>query len=180
MALPWHVSVSILLAGALVAVAVYLRPSASPEPTERFPTSPMAERDRRRGWDDEPAPEPARPVVGGAELANSEVSPLGVPSTPQERTELQKNAGEAFERIRNRVRSDCWDKLPDDPEAPDELNLTLRLSYDADGKVLMSGIHDPPEGYSVDLDDCLGPLIHGLDVPAPGSNGSVELHVTIP
>jgi hypothetical protein len=199
--LPWHTSVSILVAGALVAGAIYLalRTSPVPEPTtaattepaarpDPFATSPMAERDRQRRWDDEPTPEPAPPggsrsekVVSEAERAMAVAPPLDVPSIPQEQTErLQQDAGEAFEGIRNRVRSDCWDKLPDDPEAPDEVNLMLSLSYGADGKVIASGISENREGYRAGLATCLGPLIHGLDVAAPGSNLSIELPVTIP
>jgi hypothetical protein len=199
--LPWHTSVSILVAGALVAGAVYLalRTSPAPEPTtaattkpaarpvDPFATSPMAERDRQRRWDDEPDPEPAPPggsrneKVVEAELGMAVAQPLGVPSVPQEVTErLQKDAGEAFEGIRNRVRSDCWDKLPDDPEAPDEVTMMLSLSYGADGRVIASGVSEFPESSRAGLAHCLRPLIHGLDVPAPGSNLSVELSVTIP
>lgn len=203
--LPWHTSVSILVAGALVAGAVYLalRTSPAPEPTtaatteraarpvDPFGTSPMAERDRQRRWDDEPEPEPepASPagsrgerVVSEAELAMAVAPPLlGVPSTPQERTErLQRDAGEAFEGIRKRVRSDCWDTLPDDPEAPDEVDMVLSLSYGADGKVLASGIQESREKNRPGVAACLGSLVHELDVPAPGSNLSIELSVTIP
>jgi hypothetical protein len=200
--LPWHISVSILVAGGLVAGAVYLalRPSASLEPrgrsatqptarpAEGFASSPMAERDRRRGWDDDPEPEPepagdsrGEKPVGEEQLAMAVAAPLGVPALPQELTErLQKDAGAAFEGIRHRVRSDCWDTLPDDPQAPDEVNLMLSLSYGADGKLLASGINESREGYRAGLSTCLGPLIQGLDVPAPGSNLSVELSVTIP
>jgi hypothetical protein len=224
MALPWHTSVSILVAGGLVAGAVYLalRPSPAPEPptsaatepaarpTDWFATSPMAERDRQRRWDDEPTPEsePAPPGgsrgdkekkdVSEAERAMAVAPPLvGVPSTPQEVVErLQQDAGKAFEDIRKRVRSDCWDTLPDDPEAPDEVKMMLSLSYGADGRVIASGINESrDEGdraagpravspramtRSSTLAACLGPLVHGLDVPAPGSNLSVELSVTIP
>jgi hypothetical protein len=221
MALPWHTSVSILVAGGLVAGAVYLalRPSAAPEPTaattkraaqpvDPFATSPMAERDRQRGWDDQPTTDlaPAPPgrsrgekekkVGSEAEQAMAVAPPLvGVPSTPQEVAErLQQDAGKAFEGIRERVRSDCWDTLPDDPEAPDEVTMMLSLSYGADGRVIASGITEPREGNregnragspraaarSSALAACLDPLIHGLDVPAPGSNLAVELHVTIP
>ena len=203
MALPWHTSVSILVAGSLVAGAVYLalRPSASPEPTgsaaepaarpdDRFANSPMAERDRQRGWDDEPTPipTPAVPVgsrsekpVSEADLAMAVAPPLGVPSTSQELAErLQQDAGEAFEGIRKRVRSDCWDALPDDPEAPDEVDVLLSLSYGADGKLLSSGINENRENNRAGLAACLGPLIKDLDVPAPGSNLSIQLSVTIP
>jgi hypothetical protein len=202
--LPWHTSVSILVAGGLVAGAVYLalRPSPSPEPSagavtepaaqsaERFAISPMAERDRQRRWDDEPDDEP-EPAPGGgtrseepvseAELAMAEALPLGVPSAPQElAAHLQKDAGEAFEGIRKRVRSDCWDALPDDPEAPDEVDVVLSLSYGADGKLLASGVSEDRENNRAGLAACLGPLVHELDVPAPGSNLSIELSVTIP
>jgi hypothetical protein len=203
--LPWHTSVSILVAGGLVAGAVYLalRPSPSPEPTtaaatkpaarsvDWFASSPMAERDRQRGWDDEPeddAPEPAPTGAGSrsetpseAEQAMAVAPPLGVPAVPQELSErLQQDAGEAFEGIRKRVRSDCWDALPDDPEAPDEVDVVLSLSYGANGKVIASGISENRESSRAGLATCLGPLVHELDVPAPGSNLSIELSVTIP
>lgn len=202
--LPWHTSVSILVAGGLVAGAVYLalRPSASPEPSgsvatepaarpaDQFAISPMAERDRQRRWDDESESEsePAVPgsrsekPVSDAELAMAVAPPLlGVPSGPQELAErLQQDAGEAFEGIRKRVRSDCWDALPDDPEAPDEVAVVLSLSYGADGKLLASGVSEDREINRPGLAACLGPLVHELDVPAPGSNLSIELSVTIP
>jgi hypothetical protein len=202
--LSWHTSVSILIAGSLVAGAVYfaLRPSAPPAPSggaatepaarsaQGFAISPMAERDRQRGWDDEsePAPEPApsggsrsEAPVSEAELAMAVAPPLGVPSAPQElAARLQQDAGEAFEGIRNRVRSDCWDALPDDPEAPDEVDVVLSLSYGADGKLLASGVSESREINRPGLTACLGPLVHELDVPAPGSNLSIELSVTIP
>lgn len=203
--LPWHTSVSILVAGGLVAGAVYLalRPSASREqpestateraaarPTDPFAISPMAERDRRRGWDDEPdesTPTPApgtrgEKPIGEAELAMAVAPPLsGAPSTPRELVErVQRDAAEAFEGIRTRVRSDCWDALPDDPEAPEQVSVLLSLSYGADGKVIASGISENREQHRDGLAACLGPLVHGLEVPAPGTNLSIEVNVTIP
>lgn len=201
---PWHTSVSILVAGGLVAGAVYLalRPSASPEPPgseatepaarpdERLANSPMAERDRQRRWDDAPTPTPGPAPAGGsrsekpvseAEMAMAVAPSLGVPAAPQELAErLQQDAGEAFEGIRKRVRSDCWDALPDDPQAPDEVDVVLSLSYGADGKLLASGISENRENNRAGLAACLGPLVQELDVPAPGSNLSIELRVTIP
>jgi hypothetical protein len=204
--LPWHTSVSILVAGGMVAGAVYLalRPSTSPTPSEDrapkaaarpdegFASSLMAERDRQRRWDDapesesesEPAPSGegrSEKPVSEAELAMAVAAPLDGPSTPEELTErLQQDAGEAFEGIRKRVRSDCWDTLPDDPEAPDEVDVVLSLSYAADGKLLASGINESRAGYRAGLSACLAPLVQELDVPAPGSNQSIELRVTIP
>jgi hypothetical protein len=203
--LPWHTSVSILVAGALVAGAVYfaLRPSPAPEPTTEvaqkpaarpvdwFASSPMDERDRQRRWDDEPEPElTPEPLdesrgekpVSEAERAMAVASPLlGVPAVPQEQAaRLQRDAAEAFEGLRNRVRSDCWDALPDDPEAPDEVDVVLSLSYSADGNVIASGISESREKNRAGVAACLAPFIRELDVPAPGSNLSIELSVTIP
>ncbi|MFO7563443.1 MAG: hypothetical protein R6X02_12430 [Enhygromyxa sp.] len=107
--------------------------------------------------------------------------PLGVTAAPQGLDEkVQQDATEAFDDIRGRVRTECWDALPNDPEAPDAVNVVLSLSYGADGKLLASGISEDREASRKGLVKCLRPLIHELDVPAPGHNLSVELQVTIP
>lgn len=207
--LPWHTSVSILVAGGLVAGAIYLalRPSTSSQTTAGSPTeptvrkgdrsaaiSPMAERDRQRHWDalaqaeeDEPAtprdPEVPRSAdaISEADRAMAVAPPLPGSPTPHNLTErVQRDASEAFDGIRKRVRADCWDTLPDDPDAPEAVNVTLSLSYGADGKLLASGISESRESHRPGLAACLGPLIQELEVPAPGSNLSIELSVAIP
>ena len=158
----------------------------------------MAERDRRRRWDalgepegnDAPAPappddpEPPRDEdrVSEAERALAVAPPLlGMPAVPRALSErVQRDAREAFEGIRGRVRADCWEAQPGEPEAPDAVDVVLSLSYDAEGTVIASGITEDREHSREGLAACLGPLVHELEVPAPGSHLSVELRVELP
>lgn len=208
---PWHTSASIVLAGAFVAIAIYLglRERAAPTDAGTASAQPMAnargvktgtpilERDRR--GHDEPGPS-ERPDARGSSAASASTPPIdrqrsseadratavapplgGMPPVAPALVErVQRDARDAFDGIRDQVRSRCWDALPDDPDAPEAVEVVLSLSFDPHGAVLASGITDDREQHRPGLAACLGPLVHGLSVPAPKSHLSVEVRVEVP
>lgn len=206
----WSVPLSILAGSVIVSLGLYfgLRPAAPPmeevrsagdrsastRPADpRAAESPFAERDRRRALADEeldavratsPPTEESRrddPVPSEAEQAMAIASPL--PSLPHPTglaAQAEKDAADAFEAIRADVRDECWNTLPEDPAAPGSVPVDLSLSYDAEGNVLASGVSEDREARRDGLADCLGPLVHGLRIPPPGQNTSVQVRVTMP
>lgn len=169
------------------------RPANARAGDRRAAEPPFTQRDRRRALDDDdddgtdeipaPAPDDRRReeyVPSEAEQAMAIASPLpSVPQPPGLATQVEKDSAEAFEAVRSEAR-ECWNALPDDPEAPSSVALDLSLSYDAEGNVIASGVSEDREARRDGLAQCLGPIVHGMHIPAPGANTSVQVRVTVP
>ena len=202
----WHTPAAVLVAGAMVAVAVYLAlrtapsqrepPSAVPrdaaprvdpprEPPRRSQPHDHAPATRQDEGKAEPVAPPSAARVGdervpAAERAMAVAGPLAMPPVDAAVSRrVAQDARAAFETLRPTVRAACWDSTAG-PEAPDRVALTLSLSYDASGSVIASGVAESREASRPGLAACLGPLVHALEVSAPGSNVSIELGVTLP
>ena len=93
---------------------------------------------------------------------------------------VHRDISEAFEQIRHRVRRECWDDLPDDPDAPDQVGLTLSVSVSAEGEMIASGVEEERGRSRKGLARCLGPLVHALEIPPPGQNVSTTIRVEVP
>lgn len=211
----WQIPASIVIAGAMIAVAVYLalRTRAPVEPTPEVGRAPgasspaavrprvgpvRAEHERRRRIDDLGADEPTEEIepppselpptpppgerVSEAERAMAVAPPLlGLPPVPDElRQRVEADARAAFEGARDELRRECWDALPADPAAPEAVSVTLSLSYDAEGHVLASGVAEDRRAARAGVASCLGPRIHELSVPPPGTSLGVEVVVELP
>lgn len=199
------IPVSILVGSVIVALGLYLGLRASgpsmergravqgaPKPEtddRRPPVDPFTERDRHRAIDDEEADAPPisgeadrgeHPPVGNPEagMATAVEMPSGGRSSGLA-AQVEKDSAEAFEAVRSEAR-ECWNALPDDPEAPSSVALDLSLSYDAEGNVIASGVSEDREARRDGLAQCLGPIVHGMRIPAPGANASVQVRVTVP
>lgn len=195
----WITPLSILAGSVIVALGLYFGLRAAPQPREPAPQetarradaparsrpeSPFADRERRRVFDDEmPEDEPTEAAAEAAQpppIAASRPGPAGTPAAEtREPTRVEQASAEAFESVRSEVR-ECWNSLPDDPEAPSSVALDLSLSYDAEGNLIASGVSENREARRDGLAQCLGPIVHGLRIPAPGSNTSVQVRVTVP
>jgi hypothetical protein len=206
----WTTPLSIVIGSGIVSLGLYfgLRPAPSSNETSaatpdlsanvrpgnrRAEEPPFVERDRHRGLDDDedqgndeippPAPEDPRReeyVPSAAEQAMAIASPLpSLPQSPGLAAQVEGDSAEAFDAVRSEAR-ECWNSLPDDPEAPSSVSLDLSLSYDAEGNVIASGVSEDREARRDGLAQCLGPIVHGLRIPAPGSNASVQVRVTVP
>ena len=199
------IPVSILVGSVIIALGLYFGLRASgpsierggavqgapkPRTDDRRPTAnPFTERDRHRATDDEEADAPPisgeagegePPLVGEAEGVMATASEM--PSSRRSSglsAQVEKDSAEAFEAVRSEAR-ECWNALPDDPEAPSSVALDLSLSYDAEGNVIASGVSEDREARRDGLSACLGPIVHGMRIPAPGSNTSVQVRVTVP
>lgn len=206
----WSTPVSIVIGSAIVSVGVYYGLRSTPPARDPVPTTARAEstpsqarqespfaaaRDRHRAFaEDDPPPiddrspsspsEPPRerPVPTEADLAMAVAAPLPSQSGASAEVEAQisESAAEAFEAIRDDVRDQCWDALPEDPDAPSSIPLELSLSYDPDGNVIASGVSEDHEVRRDGVAGCLGPLVHQLKIPAPGARASVSVRITIP
>ncbi|MCX4246716.1 hypothetical protein [Paraliomyxa miuraensis] len=207
----WHTPAAIVVAGAMVAVAVYLalrRPEPEREPgddrsadlagprvashgSERPMSVERDERRRRdeldrldaRGTSTEPAP-PSTPADRAGAIAGDPsmavAGPLGMtPVSAALERQVIEDARKSFDDVRDRVRSECWDATQT-PDAPDEVTVGLSLSFDAAGKVISSGVVENREATREGLATCLGPIIHTLEIPAPGANLSIVVDVAIP
>lgn len=203
----WHTPAAIVLAGALVAVAVYLAlrrpaPEADPAVSREADASGEArparssshepswiERDRRRRLEelgeDEPADRaaatpPADERVSEAERAMAVAGPLAMPPVdPELAQRVERDARDAFEALRDRARAQCWDGI-EVPDSPGAVSVTLSISFDASGSVIASGIAENREASRPGLAQCLGPMIHSLEIPPPGSQVAVEVPVSLP
>jgi hypothetical protein len=200
---------SIVLAGGMIAVALYLalRPAPSHEPgsaptehtwaepspdaSERRRDSPFEHREGRRDEASTPAEierEIARPDArqerrsSAAEAASAIAPPLAMMPTvsPELLGRVTDDATRAVVARRSEIRSQCWDALPDAEDAPAEVPLGLSISFDASGKVLASGVSEDRETARAGVAACVGPIVHSLEIPPPGANVGIELSITVP
>lgn len=202
----WRTPAAIVLAGAFIAVAIYLglrRPSdgdavGPTEPNAARPSDPRARAVPsvavRSSEDDEASAERS---VAHAEAAPSPTPPddaqrrgavdpalavapslSGLPPVPADVVQrVEEDVLAEFASIRDRVRAKCWDPLPD---TPDTVEVGVSLSYAADGRVLASGIVEDRAHDVEGLAACLRPVVHGLNVPPPGNNVAVQVRLTLP
>jgi hypothetical protein len=203
---PW-LPVSIVVGAAMIAWALYAAlkpPSADPTSTTRVRSAPDATMhprpavfEHRERRDDDPsstdeAPDDSRdehrpeaderrqqtPQDAAAAIA----PPLAVAPTapPGIIARVTDDTAQAIDAARSEIRSQCWDALPNDEDAPAEVSLGLSVSFDARGKVIASGVSESRDAARPGVAQCVGAIVHGLEIPAPETNVGVELSITVP
>jgi hypothetical protein len=203
---PW-LPVSIVVGAAMIAWALYAAlkpPSVDPTSTTRVRSAPEAamhpraavfehreRRDEVRSSTDDASddsrddrspeanerrqqtPEDAAAAIAPP-LAMAPTAPPGIIAR------VTDDTAQAVDAVRSEIRSQCWDALPDGKDTPAEVSLGLSVSFDARGKVIASGVSENRDAARPGVAQCVGAIVHGLEIPPPDTNVGVELSITVP
>ena len=155
---------AIVIAGGLVGLGLYmgLRSSTPPAPAADPPRAAKAPE-----VESPPPPPPVAEKKTGEELV-----------TLQQTVERQALA--AIEAKREEIVTKCWNPSAEKNPEPAKVNVGLSLSFRATGVVVASGTIAKREGARHDIMECMGTIAHGIEIPPPGQNVSVEVYFDLP
>ncbi len=112
-----------------------------------------------------------RPQSTAEATESPEVTQAAAVLTPSHRAVVS-----AFDEIRQDVLDDCWSPGADDPASA---QLTLSLSFDAAGKLVGQGVHQPAAGH-VGLGRCVARKLAALRIEGTGARVRVDVPVQLP
>jgi len=174
---------AILLASAMIAAAIYLRPAApspaahaaaTPEPTA--PAAPQAQ---------PTAPAPAAPLAPTPPVVPAPPAAALVPSAPAP----QAVSGPALEaKVRAALakelvlwREQCWDALAAKTPGPTSTRFTLNMNFAADGSEIGRGMISARDAGRPDVNLCVNRLPASLLKLEPiGAPATVDLEIVLP
>lgn len=124
----------------------------------------------------EPPPRPLEDPQAEAE-PTIVVGPPPSPTAEAAMAAAKAAAQDEVAKVRREMRRKCWDGSKGDGGVP----LSFSLSFDAEGHMLTSAVHqESRENYVPGLETCLAPFAHSIEVPAPGEPVSVQVDLELP
>jgi hypothetical protein len=191
------IPLSIVVAGALVALAILLRPAAVTQP------GPPSSTESGSGTREEPrvpAPEtaalrPTEATVARERSGEAPVSPelsdeppVSQPSLPSEphvaasRTDEQvaEEVRRRLEEARPQLVERCWNPSVRAQPEPPEARFVLNFTFGADGGQITRGLAEVRGTSRPELTACLSDALPEIAVEPPGRNTYVEVPLTLP
>lgn len=183
----------------MIAVAVYLGlrtgtpvpvvPVESVESVEQVATprrdeavrAPFEDREHAARVDEPHEREPTAPESTDPAKTNVDATPaLASAPTVQSSGAIAKLASAEVEAMRGRIRTECWDKLPAGDADPASVPILVNLSFGPDGKVIASGTKESRDARRDGVANCVGTMLHGMEIAPTGAHAAVEISVDVP
>lgn len=178
MAVEKHLSIqaSILIAGALVAVAILLAPqlthSLSPEPAKAGSIYPLSTVQASDTGASLPAvnrpPEPPSPAM-----------PFP-PAGPSQRSDVVQAVTDALNKRRAELTQKCLNPSLEKKPEPKSVKLRFQLTFDTQGKEVARSVSDDRETARPDVRDCVSDLTMPLVAPPGPTSVQIEVNLTLP
>ncbi len=153
---------AIILAGAMIAGAVYLGLRSREAPPSAAPT-----------------PATAAPV-GAPAISSVASSSSSTMATPSSREAVATAAGAALANLRGDLARQCWKPAVTTEAGPLIVRYVFHFTFDADGQQIARGVSEDRAAARPEVTQCVLQKLPTIRVPAPGAVTAVDVGFELP